>query len=157
MAYRGDTTDPLEVIIQQRRGQRHIVGWLALGWLVSLGFKGGFALSRIYSPEAQSAPSQPSRLQTPASGAQAMVTSDGKMSSFALERWLSTVPSSRQAPRDVRCMGALSGWDYVCSYATPGPTPTRLKIGVRVSANSVVQASAPHKYESVLPSPSSAQ
>ena len=155
MAYRGDTTDPLEVIIQQRRGQRRIVRLMALGWLVSLGLKGGFALSGIYSPAPQSAPSQPSRVQT--AGAQAMVTSDGKMSSFALERWLSTAPSSGQAPRDVRCQRALSGWDYICSYATPGPTPTRLKIGVRVSANSVVQASAPHKYESVPPSPSGPQ
>jgi len=154
MAYRGDTTDPLEVIIQQRRGQRHVVGYVALGWLVSLGIKGGIALSGIYSPAAQSAPTQPSRVQTAAT--KAIVTSDGKMSAFAVERWLSTAPSSRQAPQDVRCRRALSGWDYICSYAIPGPTPTRFKIGVRVSANSVVQASPAHKYESILPSPSDA-
>lgn len=157
MAYRGDTTDPLEVIIQQRRAQRQVVLWMVLMWVLSAGIRGVFRLGEMNSRAAQSAPARGSRLQTPASGTQPMVASDGKMSAFALERWLSTAPSSSHAPHDVQCMRAPTGWDYICSYANPGPTPTRLKIGVRVSANSVVQASQPQKYDSMLPPPSAAR
>ena len=105
MAYRGDTTDPLEVIINQRRAQRHVLAFLVLSWLISMGIRGAFRLGGATSQETRPTTTRPSPMQAPRSGA--LVTSDGKLSALALERLLSTAPSSRQAPYDVRCARAL--------------------------------------------------
>ncbi len=71
-----------------------------------------------------------------------------------VEQLLRSAPTSRQAPRDVRCTPINQGWDYVCMYQTDVPHPqTPLKIGVRVSANAIVQASAPHPLGSRLATP----
>ena len=76
------------------------------------------------------------------------------MSAGALEQLLRSAPTSKPAPQDVRCLPTQGGWDYVCLYHTDGPEPrTQLKIGVRVSANGIVQVSAPHPLDTPLVSP----
>jgi hypothetical protein len=77
-----------------------------------------------------------------------------KMKAAALEQLLRTAPASAGAPRDVQCLPAANGWDYICLYQTDVPQPrTQFKIGVRVSANSIVQASSPHPMSIPLVSP----
>ena len=77
-----------------------------------------------------------------------------KMSAGALEQLIRSAPSSKRAPQDVRCLPTQGGWDYVCLYQTDGPQPrTQLKIGVRVSAYAIVQASAPQPLDAPLVSP----
>ena len=67
-----------------------------------------------------------------------------KMSAGALEQLLRSAPASKPAPQDVRCLPTQGGWDYVCLYQTDGPqTRRQWTMGVRVSANGIVQASAP--------------
>ena len=76
------------------------------------------------------------------------------MSAADVERLLRSAPTSRRAPRDVRCTPINQGWDYVCMYQTDVPHPqTPMKIGVRVSANAIVQDSAPHPLGSRLATP----
>ena len=76
------------------------------------------------------------------------------MSAGALEQLIRSAPSSKRAPQDVRCLPTQGGWDYVCLYQTDGPEPrTQLKIGVRVSAYAIVQASAPQPLDTPLVSP----
>ena len=76
------------------------------------------------------------------------------MSAANLEQLLRSAPTSRQVPREVRCTPVNQGWDYVCMYQTDVPRPrTPMKIGVRVSANAIVQASTPHPLGSRLATP----
>jgi hypothetical protein len=76
------------------------------------------------------------------------------MSAADLEQLLRSAPTSSHAPRDVRCTPSNTGWDYLCMYQTDVPEPrTPMKIGVRVSANAIVQASAPHPLGSRLATP----
>ena len=77
-----------------------------------------------------------------------------KMSAGALEQLIRSAPSSKRPPQDVRCLPTQGGWDYVCLYQTDGPQPrTQLKIGVRVSAYAIVQASTPQPLDTPLVSP----
>jgi hypothetical protein len=138
MAYRGDKTDPLEVIIQRRRRMRRMALLMLLGCFFPMLWR--IDLSRIASLRAE--PSATVAAPRP------------RMSAHALEQLLRSTPASRRAPRDVRCTPDQNGWDYVCTYRTDLPHPlSRLRIGVRVSSNRILQASAPHQLDRPLPSP----
>ena len=164
MAYRGDTTDPLENMINQRRGSNRMILLLALVFVVPALFQGVVsvfqdALSR--APATSAAPTitaaPPATVAPPAtaaSGTRRISAGGTKMRAADVEQLLRSAPTSRQAPRDVRCTPINQGWDYVCMYQTDVPHPqTPLKIGVRVSANAIVQASAPHPLGSRLATP----
>jgi hypothetical protein len=82
------------------------------------------------------------------------VAPPAKMSARALEQLLRSAPASKRPPQDVRCLPAQGGWDYFCLYQTDVPRPrTQLKIGVRVSAYRIVQASEPQPLYTPLVSP----
>ncbi len=148
MAYRGDATDPLENMLSRQRATRRVVlvllvlcllpYLLHINWSV---FEGAF----------DSASPRPS---APIAAPTANAAPSGKMSASMLEQLLRSAPASHGAPRDVRCLPLQKGWDYVCTYQGDAPRPqTRWKIGVRVSANTILQASAPHPYDKFLSSP----
>jgi hypothetical protein len=153
MAYRGDTTDPLENIINQRGGSNRMILLLALFFVVPSVFQGIFSIFEhaLFVAPVKSVPptitAAPPATVAPARTAAAgtRVSASGtKMSAAKLVQLLRTAPTSRQVPRDVHCTPINQGWDYVCMYQTDFPRPqTSMKIGVRVSANGVVQASAP--------------
>ena len=164
MAYRGDTTDPLENMINQRRGSNRIILLLALFFVVPALFQGVVsvfqdALSRAPATSAPptitaAPPATIAPPDTAAAGTRRISGGGTKMSAADVERLLRSAPTSRQAPRDVRCTPINQGWDYVCMYQTDVPHPqTPMKIGVRVSANAIVQASAPHPLGSRLATP----
>jgi hypothetical protein len=138
MTYRGDKTDPLEVINQRRRAMRRIVVLMLLWMVVPM-------LWRIDWSRVGSLLAQPSRT---------VAAPSPRMSAHALEQLLRSAPASNRAPRDVRCTPGQNGWDYVCTYQTDLPPPrSRLRIGVRVSSNGILQASAPHPLRTPLASP----
>jgi hypothetical protein len=161
MAYRGDTTDPLENMIGRRHGRRHgsnkMILRLALFFVLALIFQSVFS---VFQRALSQAPTSASPLTTTAQPATtapdtARINAGGtKMSAADLEQMLRSAPTSSQAPRDVRCLPLQNGWDYVCTYHADAPHPqTHLKIGVRVSANAIVQASAPQPLATPLVSP----
>ena len=156
MAYRSDATDPLENILNRQRGTRKIVLLLAVLWVVvpqilQLDWS---AFTRVFrEPAANAAPTStavPTGTGVPSTAAVPAT----KMSAGALEQLLRSAPASQRQPQDVRCLPAPGGWDYVCLYQTDVPQPgTQLKIGVRVSANKIVQASTPQPRGTPLVSP----
>jgi hypothetical protein len=76
-----------------------------------------------------------------------------KMTPKALEHALSGSLASNRAPLGLMCTAGMNGWDYVCSYRVSERSTARLKMGVRVSATSILQASPPVRFESPLPGP----
>ena len=151
MAYRGDTTDPLENMINRQRGTRKIVILLALLWIVPALFQNDFSVFTSVFDNVRPQPSAPGA--APSTSVAPGASPGTKMSALALERLLRSAPASNRAPRDVRCTPGVSGWDYVCTYQDGPHFQTRLKIGVRVSANAIVQASAPHPFDRPLATP----
>ena len=155
MAYRGDTTDPLENIINRQREWRKVILFLAVLWVAPSILRLDWSVfTRAFpEPAASAAPTStavPIGIGAPTTAALPAT----KMSAGALEQLLRTAPASTGAPRDVRCLPAPNGWDYVCLYHTDVPQPrTQLKIGVRVSANGIVQASEPQPRGTPLVSP----
>ena len=152
MAYRGDTTDPLANMIQRRQIQHHrlsrVVLVLLLLWTAPN--------TLIYLWQVASLPSQTmtAPTQTVTAPTRTMTAPSPKMSAAALEQMLRSAPASDRAPRDVRCMPIQTGWDYVCTYIADSPYPhSRLKIGVRVSSDGILAASAPHQFSAPLANP----
>ena len=145
MAYRGDETDPFEVIIGRQRIMRRAVVIALLWWLVPSLFRnyGQLLLLVKLVTSAQAA--------APAPAPPAPVT----MTAQAVEQQLRLAPASGGAPRDHQCVpGApgFNGWDFICSYtAGEAFAPRRFKIGVRVTSTAIVQASAPYSFDHVLP------
>jgi hypothetical protein len=126
MAYRGDATDPLENIIGQRRAMTRIALVIVLLWVVPQLWR----IDMSWMGDVRTAPRA------------TMAAPRAKMSARALEQVLRSAPASHGAPRDVDCMPLLTGWDYVCVYqAGSQQSQARFKIGVRVSANEILQAS----------------
>jgi hypothetical protein len=147
MAYRGDATDPLEHMINRNRATKRVVllllAWWLLPQLVHFNWSVFEGVFDSTSP----------RSSAPIAAPTANAAPGGKMSASALEQLLRSAPASH-APRDVRCLPLQNGWDYVCTYQGDMPQPqTRWKIGVRVSANTILQASAPHPSDKFLGGP----
>jgi hypothetical protein len=144
MAYRGDTTDPLEIIIQRQRAIRRYVLFMLVMAVVPMLARPEFCagIGRVIST--------PQRSETVRTAPPAPVA---KMSAQALEQLLRNAPASNPAPRDVRCLPDRT-WDYVCTYRIDSPRlQPRLRIGVRVNGNAIVQASSPHSLATPLPKP----
>jgi hypothetical protein len=148
MAYRGDQTDPLEIMIQRQRAMRRIILLLLVLWIVPMFARLDFsAITHNFTTPlpatSDPAPAAPRPFPVPGT----------KMSAQSLERLLRTSPASNPPPRDVRCLPDRT-WDYVCTYRIDSPRPQpRLRIGVRVSSDAIVQASAPHSLATPLPKP----
>ena len=162
MAYRGDTTDPFGNMVQRQQIQRsrltRVVLVLLLLWMAPNTFIYLWQVARPRPEPSRTvvAPTQtPTRTPTQTSTATQTTTAPGhKMSATALEQLLRSAPASDRAPRDVRCLPVQTGWDYVCTYIADSPHPqSRLKIGVRVSANGILAASAPHQFAVPLSNP----
>jgi len=157
MAYRGDTTDPLENMIKRRHGSNRMIVRLALMFVVLLIFQSVYSMFQQSLSQARTETPLTSTAVPPttaAPGTRGSSTGGTKMSAADLEQLLRSAPASKQAPQDVRCLPIPDGWDYVCVYQSDVPQPrTQLKIGVRVSANGIVQASAPQPRGTPLVSP----
>jgi hypothetical protein len=150
VAYRGDETDPLAIMTSRQREMRRAALFALMIWVVP-------ALIRFdYGQLTQLAELVSASARPPAPAAAAPLTMTGQV----LEQQLRLAPVSGGAPRDHRCVpGApgFNGWDYVCSYTVGEPLAARrMKIGVRVTATAIVQASAPYPFEHVLPAASQA-
>ena len=148
MAYRGDATDPLETMIRQQRSTKRVVLFMLAMWLLPSLLHLNWSVFEGVFHSASPRPSAPIAAPT------ANAAPGGKMSASTLEQLLRSAPASHGAPRDVRCLPLQNGWDYVCTYQGDMPRPqTRWKIGVRVSANTILQASAPHPFHKFLAGP----
>ena len=151
MAYRGDTTDPLENMIKRRHGWNRMIVRLALLFVVASIFQNVYSM---FQQSLSQARTETPLTSTAAPGTRRISAGGTKMSAADVEQMLRSAPASKQAPRDVRCLPIQDGWDYVCVYQSDVPQPrTQLKIGVRVSATEIVQASAPQPRGTPLVSP----
>ena len=151
MAYRGDETDPLAIMTSRQRDMRRAALFALMMWVVPALIRFDYGQLTQLAELVASAPARP-----PAPAAEAPLA----MTAQVLEQQLRLAPVSGGVPRDHRCVpGApgFNGWDYVCSY-TVGEAlgARRMKIGVRVTATAIVQASAPYPFEHVLPAASQA-
>ena len=135
MAYRGDETDPLQVMINEQRARRRAV----LVGVVMLFLPSLLPWNYLRSKPAPRPASAPLAVTTP------------KMTASEVEQVLQHAKASEPV-RDHRCARGRDGWDYVCAYRTVA-RGTVLKVGVRVGANTIVQASSPYPYEQPLPPP----
>ena len=157
MAYRGDTTDPLENMIKRRHGSNRMIVRLALLFVVASIFQNVYSMFQQSLSQARTETPLTSTAAPPttsAPGTRRISAGGTKMSAADVEQMLRSAPTSSQAPRDVRCLPIQDGWDYVCVYQSDVPQPrTQLKIGVRVSANGIEQASTPQPRGSRLVSP----
>ena len=134
MAYRGDETDPLEIIIAQRRLMRRMV---LVGLLLTV-----LPVSRLHPVKLLMSLVRPAR---PAAAGPA------KLNAAQVMELLRATPASG-APRAHHCTPAHNGWDYICWYR-PDPTSMLLHIGVRVSSTGIVQASLPYPSGRAIPAP----
>ena len=144
MPYRGDETDPLEVIISQRRAVRRGL-ILAVVWMALPSFW-GFGYSRV------------GRLLTPPAAAPAQTVTHTvlpppkKITAVEVEEQLRRAVTSSNTPQDQICSAGSSGWDYVCSYRSgPNPKAPRRKIGVLVGPSGIRHASMSYPIDRVLP------
>ena len=153
MAYRGDATDPLQNIISGRRGTNRVVLLLAVGWVLPYIFGGDLSVLKAVFGGASAPSSAPVAAPTATAAPIASAAPGTKMSAATLEQLLRTAPASKRAPRDVRCTPYQNGWDYLCTYQADAPHAPRLKIGVRVSRNAIVQASPPQPLHRPLATP----
>jgi hypothetical protein len=148
MAYRGDATDPLANINNGRRAINRTI--LLIAVLCFLPYLRSLDLTAFKTAFENARPSSSAPVAAPITGAAPGTT---KMSAATLEQLLRTAPASKRAPRDVRCTPYQNGWDYLCTYQADAPRAPRLKIGVRVSANAIVQASPPQPLHRPLATP----
>ena len=147
MAYRGDTTDPLGNIVSGRRFINRVVLLLAFLWVLPYVLGTDLTVFKAVFGSGSSPSSAP--VAAPITSA----APGKKMSAANLEQLLRTAPASKRAPRDVRCTPYQNGWDYLCTYQADAPRAPRLKFGVRVSANAIVQASPPQPLHRPLATP----
>jgi hypothetical protein len=155
MAYRGDATDPLENIINRQRAMRRAVLLMVVMWVVPQILRISWSgFTRVVPELAANATPTSTADWIGAGGLSTAAVPSTKMSAEALEQFLRSAPASKPSPQEVRCLPTQGGWDYVCRYQTEVPPPlTQLKIGVRVSANAIVQASTPQPLDTPLVSP----
>jgi len=94
-----------------------------------------------------------SLLVSPAStkAASPPVANVGKLTAAQVEQQLRLAPLSSGAPRKHYCLPGEKGWDYVCAYSAANPAVVRMKLGVRVDATGIVEASMPYPFYAALP------
>jgi hypothetical protein len=134
-------------MINRQRATRHVLFMLLVMWALPSLFRVDWSVLQSVFTGSQANGASPATVES-------RTGTGTKMSAGALEQLLRTAPASTGAPRDVHCLPATNGWDYVCQYQTDVPKPrTQLKIGVRVSVNGIVQASSPQPLTIPLVSP----
>ena len=74
-----------------------------------------------------------------------------KPTAVQVEQQLRAAPVSSGSPRNHTCLAGEKGWDYVCAYSAANPAVIRMKIGVRVGATGIVEASMPYPVYASLP------
>jgi hypothetical protein len=135
--YRGDETDPLEVIIRQRRATRRAL-------LVALA---SMVLPTLWRLDY--ARLGPSLLRAPAPTAAPVQHS--APSSPPAPKGMTAADVEQQIRLDA-CSPGYSGWDYVCSYRSgPSLRARRLKIGVLVGPSGIVHVSLTYPIDRNLP------
>jgi hypothetical protein len=150
VAYRGDETDPLEIIIRQRHAMRRVVLLTVITALLSTLWRVDYvrvvpALLRASAPTA-------SPITAPTTEHAPTATPTRKLTAAEVEQKLHRAIASSGGPRDPRCSPGLSGWDYFCSYrAGASPTASRVKIGVLVGPTDIVHTSVAYPIDRALP------
>ena len=137
MAYRGDETDPLEIIIAQRRFMRRMLMGALLAMVLPWWVHPGNLLLWLLRPYAHAA---------------VAVAPPPRMTAAQVEDRLRLSPAVIGAPREARCHSGHDGWDYFCTYR-PDPTSMLFQIGVHVGPTEIVQTSIPYAYGRVIPPP----
>ena len=145
MAYRPDETDPLEIMIARQRFWRNallfalLLGFVRLMWHPALPkfVAVSWSLASAASTIAASAP--------------APVAKVDKLTASQVEQKLRLAPLASGGPRNHYCLPGEKGWDYVCAYSAANPAVVRMKVGVRVDATEIVEASMPYPFYAALP------
>ena len=145
MAYRPDQTDPLEIMIARQSMLRRALGVALLLGLVRFLWRAdlsqiGLVASLLVSPASAGAAPPP-----------AAVAKIEKLTKAQVEQQLRHAPLSSGDPRKHYCLPGENGWDYVCAYSAANPAVVRMKLGVRVDATRIVEASMPYPFYAALP------
>jgi hypothetical protein len=130
------------MIARQRAWRNALVFALVLGivrflWRADLS-KIMAATSLLVSPASTQAASPP-------------VAKVDKLTKAQVEQQLRRAPLSSGGPRDHYCLPGEKGWDYVCAYSAANRAVVRMKVGVRVGATAIVEASMPYPFYAALP------
>ena len=145
MAYRPDETDPLEIMIARQRFWRNallfalLLGFVRLMWHPDLPKFVAVSWSLV------------SAASTIAASAPAPVAKVEKLTAGQVEQKLRLAPLASGGPRNHYCLPGEKGWDYVCAYSAANPAVVRMKVGVRVRATEIVEASMPYPFYAALP------
>jgi hypothetical protein len=145
VAYRPDETDPLEIMIARQRFWRNallfalLLGFVRLMWHPALPKFVAVSWSLV------------SAASTIAASAPAPVAKVEKLTASQVEQKLRLAPLASGGPRNHYCLPGEKGWDYVCAYSAANPAVVRMKVGVRVGATEIVEASMPYPFYAALP------
>ena len=74
-----------------------------------------------------------------------------KLTAAQVVQRLRSAPLSSGGPQNHYCLPGEKGWDYVCAYSAANPAVARMKLGVRVGATEIVEASMPYPFYAALP------
>ena len=150
MAYRGDETDPLEIIIRQRRAMRRAILLTMVTALLPSLWRLDYV--RLVSALLGAPASTAAPITAPSTEHAPTATPRPKLTAAEVERQLQRAMASTGGPGDPRCSPGLGGWDYSCSYRTgASPAANRVKIGVLVGPTDIVHASVPYPIDRTLP------
>ena len=145
MAYRPDETDPLEIVIARQRLWRRallfalLLGIVRLLWRIDIR-QVALGVSLLVSSATTKAAAPPAPVATVA-----------RLTAAQVEQQLRQAPLSSGGPRNHYCLPGEKGWDYVCAYSAANPAVVRMKVGVRVGATAIVEASMPYPFYAALP------
>jgi hypothetical protein len=147
VGYRPDDTDPLEIMIARQRFWRRAVLFACLLGIVRL-------VSHPEFPKLVAVVwALVSTASTMAAPPAAPVANVDKLTQAQVEQQLRQAPLSSGGPRNHYFLPGEKGWDYVCAYSAANPAVVRMKIGVRVHATAIVEASMPYPFYAALPPP----
>jgi hypothetical protein len=118
-----------------------LFGIVRLLWRSDLG-QIGHVTSLLVSPASAGAAPSP-----------APIAKVAKLTKAQVEEQLRLAPLSTGGPRKHYCLPGENGWDYVCAYSAANPAVTRMKLGVRVDATGILEASMPYPFYAALPPP----
>jgi len=144
VAYRRDEIDPLEVLIARQRFWRRALVFALVFGIVRLLWREDF-------PQLIAMTSLLVSASAKAAAPQAPVATVEKLTKAQVEEQLRRAPLASGGPRNHYCLPGEKGWDYVCAYSAANPAVVRMKLGVRVTATEIVEASMPYPFYAALP------
>ena len=145
MGYRPDKeTDPLEIMIARQRMWRYAALFALLLGIVRLLWREDF-------PQLIAMTSLLVSASAKAAAPQAPVATVEKLTKAQVEELLRRAPLASGGPRNHHWLPGEKGWDYVCAYSAANPAVVRMKLGVRVTATEIVEASMPYPFYAALP------